>query len=195
MEKAAPAVTQNPPVDTWRFQRIAIAGITGALCGVYVRAFNFWQVGTADVARELLDLFGLPLLFVTVAVLSLVWLIVAVIALFRRRWRRMTSSILAIVTIAVGFSMVAAVPLFDPWFWYVIINKSKFEATVLGKVSVDSKPFAVIDEWDISTGLAGVSANHFIALVYDGSDGTPPDPSNQYQTHVYGHFYLRDHYE
>ena len=107
----------------------------------------------------------------------------------------MASSVLAIAAIFVSFWVIATLPLFDPWFWYVIVNRATFEANVLGKVSADGKPFAMIDEWDISTGLAGVSAAHFIALVYDGSDGTPLDPSNEYQRHVVGHFYLRDRYE
>ena len=70
---ATTIATQSLPGDTWRVRPIVIAGIVGASCGAHIRAFNFWQVGTADVARALLDLFGLPLILLVVMVLLLVW--------------------------------------------------------------------------------------------------------------------------
>lgn len=195
MAEVAATIGASPPGDTWRFRRILIAGITGALCGAYSRALNFWPVGTADLARGFLDLLGLPLLLLTVVVLPLLWFVVAAIAVFRREWRRMTSNILAIATIAVGPFAVGAVPWFDPWFWYVVLNEAELDAAARGKVPVGGEQYVVIGEWDISTGFAGASVNNFVALVYDGSDGTPTDPSNPYQKHVYGHFYLRHRYE
>src|SRR5271155_4311687 len=39
--------------------------------------------------------------------------------------------------------------------------------------------YAVVEIRDVSTGLAGLSPNHFIALVYDESDAVSLEPSER----------------
>jgi hypothetical protein len=85
--------------------------------------------------------------------------------------------------------------LFDPWFWYVIWNKSRFEASAANDAPPNGPRFAIIEERDVSTGIAGVTPNHFIALVYDESDAVDREPFDPTETRIYGHFFRRDYYQ
>jgi hypothetical protein len=82
--------------------------------------------------------------------------------------------------------------LFDPWFWYVIWNKSRFEASAANYAPANGPTFTIIEGRDVSTGIAGVNPNHFIALVCDESDAVGREPSDPTGTRIYGHFFGRD---
>ncbi|MGO6885624.1 MULTISPECIES: hypothetical protein [Rhizobium] len=93
------------------------------------------------------------------------------------------------------------VPLFDPWLWYVIFNKSRFEASAAASGSAQNG--TIIEGRDVSTGIAGAGYNHFVALIFSESD--PPKlvygdsdeeklAANSVLTHLYGNFYRRDEY-
>ena len=83
-------------------------------------------------------------------------LIAAGIALWRRHFRRVASSIFAIAVIPVGFVVVAKVPFFDPWFWYAMANRARFEAFVASGPPSNGSKYAVVEGRDVSTGLAGL---------------------------------------
>ncbi|AVA20387.1 MULTISPECIES: hypothetical protein [unclassified Rhizobium] len=175
---------------------MAIAGLLGAACGVCIRAFDFWSLGWADALRGLLDLFGVPLLFLAAVVTLFVWSISALIALCHRRFRGMASSVIAVVIVPVSVVTIGGAPLFDPWLWYVIFNKSSLEPAAAANGNPQNSPkFTIVEERDVSTGIAGVTSNHFITLIYSESDPGSWAPPDADVRHIYGNFYRRDEFE
>jgi hypothetical protein len=143
------------------------------------RALDFWPLGgggpLGNSVRALFDLSQM-LFFLPVAGFVLGLLIAAGVALWKRRIRRVASSIAAITAIPICFVVVARVPLFDPWLWYTIANRGRFEALAAGDSPPNAPKYAVIEIRDVSTGFVGLDPNHFVALIYDESDavGLPP---------------------
>ena len=115
----------------------------------------------------------LPLAFFVVGLL-----ISAGIALWRRHFRQMASSILAIAVIPICYVVIAKAPFFDPWLWYVIANHTRFEALAESNSPSSGPKFAVIETRDVSAGLV-INGNHFIDLVYDESDAIGLEPSER----------------
>jgi hypothetical protein len=154
---------------------------------------------------EILLLIVLPLAFFVVGLL-----ISAGIALWRRHFRQMASSILAIAVIPICYVVIAKTPFFDPWLWYVIANPARFEALAASNPPSSGPQFAVIEIRDVSAGLV-INGNHFIALVYDESDAVDLEPSERpsiWRTRtmfgamsfprgkrLYGHFFRVDEFE
>ncbi|HET6236345.1 MAG TPA: hypothetical protein VFE41_15505 [Acetobacteraceae bacterium] len=175
-------VSRYRPADGWRIRRIWIAAVFGVMLVGSHRILDFWPLGASgspgQVARALFDfsgvLFLLPLAGFVVGLL-----IAAGIALWRRHFRRVASNILAIAAIPVCILVVAKVPLFDPWLWYVIANRTRFEALAASGPPSNGPKYAVVEIRDGSTGLAGLSSNHFIVLVYDESDAVSLEPSER----------------
>jgi hypothetical protein len=189
------------PIDIWNVRRMVIAAFLGIACAAYHRALDFWPLDSANGLRGLLDLLGGPLLVLSVAGILFVWFIGALVALFRRRIRGMVSRLIAIIIVPVCFGTMITVPLFDPWLWYVIFNKSRFEASAAASGSAQNG--TIIEGRDVSTGIAGAGYNHFVALIFSESD--PPKlvygdseeeklAANSVLTHLYGNFYRRDEY-
>jgi hypothetical protein len=168
--------------DGWGTHRIWIAGSFGAMLAGSERILDFWPLpagGSLGLAlRALFDLsrvfFLLPLAGLVVGLL-----IAAGIALWRRHFRRMASSIFAIAAIPVCIVVVAKVPLFDPWLWYAIANRTRFEALAANGPPSNGPKYAVIEGRDVSTGLAGLNPNHFVFLIYDESDAVALEPSER----------------
>ncbi|MBB4237538.1 hypothetical protein [Rhizobium esperanzae] len=181
-----------------------IAACLGTTCAAYNRAFDFWPLDSTYELRGLFDLLGGPLLFLSVVGVLLVWFIGAFIALCRLRLRGMVSRLFAIIIVPVCFGTLINVPLFDPWLWYVIFNKSSLEAAAAASgSSQNGTKFSVIEGCDVSTGIAGLGVNHFVAVIYSESDphklvyGDSDEDklaSNAVLTHLYGNFYRRDEY-
>ena len=146
------------------------------------RILDFWPLGAGNslgyAIRGLLDL---VLLFLLLPLAGFVvgLLIAAVIALWRRHLRRMASSILAIAAIPVCITVVARVPLFDPWLWYTIANRTHFEALATNDPTSNEPKYAVVETRDVSTGFAGLNSNHFVVLIYDESDAIGLEPSKR----------------
>jgi hypothetical protein len=210
---SADTVLRHQPSDGWRTRRIWIAGVFGAMLAGSSRILDFWPLGASGsfrlALRELLELsqvfFLLPLAGFVVGLL-----IVAGIALWRRQFRRVASSIFAIMAIPVCFLIVARVPLFDPWLWYAIANGNRFETFATSDPPPNGPKYAKIEVRDVSTGFAGIDPNHFIALIYDESDAVGLEPSERpriWQTRtefgsplprgrrLYGHFFRVDIFE
>jgi len=145
------------------------------------RILDFWSLGAGGslhlAVRGLFELsqvfFLLPLAAFVVGLL-----IAGGIALWRRHFRRVASSISAIMAIPICFVVVAKVPLFDPWLWYAIANITRFEALAASDPRPNGPKYAEIEVRDVSTGLV-INGNHFIALVYDESDAVGLDPSER----------------
>jgi hypothetical protein len=146
------------------------------------RILDFWPLGASGSAafpiRAIFDLSRVPLLLPLAGFVAGL-LIAAGIALLRRRIRRMASSILAIAAIPVCFAVVAKVPIFDPWLWYAIANRNRFETLAASGPPSNGPKYAVIEIRDVSTGFAGVDPNHFIALIYDETDAVGLEPSER----------------
>jgi hypothetical protein len=144
--------------------------------------FDFWSLGPSGsfghTVRALLDL-SRVLLFLPLAALIVGLLIAAGIALWRRHFRRMASSIFAIAAIPVCIVVAAAMPLFDPWLWYAIANRTRFEAFAASDSPSNGPKYAEVEGRDVSTGLAGLNPNHFVFLIYDESDAVGLEPSER----------------
>lgn len=180
----------------WNIPRIAIGGALGVTCAAYIRAFDFWPLGYADELRELLDLLGFPALCLAIVGVFIFWVISAIVAFYQRRLRDVMSSILAITIVPASVVLLLVAPIFDPWLWYVVFNKSRFEATAaMNSSAQNGRKYFIVEERDITTGMAGVTTNHFVALIYSEGDPATPDSTNSVLTHIYGNFYRRDEFQ
>ena len=193
------SATASLPRDAWHVRRMVAACLLGTACAVYIRIFDFWPLGGGGLAGELRGLLDFPgslLLFLPTYFMVFIWFVSAIVALFRRHIRLMASNVIATALAFGCLATVITVPIFDPWFWYVVINKPRLEALVAANQATGTSPrSAIIDEWDVSTGFAGVSPNHFIALIYDENDGADIEVSDAIRKHLYSHFYRRDTYQ
>jgi hypothetical protein len=168
--------------DGWGTRRIWIAGTLGAMLAGSRRTLDFWSLGAGGslhlALRGLLELSAvfslLPLAGFVVGLL-----IAAGIALWSCHFRRAASSIFAIAAIPACFAIVAKAPLFDPWIWYAMANSTRFEALAASDPPPSGPKYAQIEVRDVSTGMAGLGPNHFIALIYDESDAVGLDPSQR----------------
>lgn len=106
-------------------------------------------------------------------------LIAAGIALWHLHVRRTASSIAAIIAIPICLTVVARVSLFDPWFWYALANRTRFEALAASDSPSKGPKYTVVVGRDVSTGLAGLSPNHLVLIIYDESDAVGLDPSER----------------
>jgi hypothetical protein len=175
-------VSRYQKADRWGTRRIWIAGAFGAMLAGSQWILDFWPLGAGGslghAVRAILDLsrvlFLLPLAGFVVGLL-----IAAGIALWRRHFRRVASSIFAIAAIPVCMVIVAKVPLFDPWLWYTIANRTRFEALAASGPPSNGPKYAVVEIRDVSTGFAGIDPNHFIALIYDESEAVGLEPSER----------------
>ena len=210
IDRSAEPVSRYQPADGWGTRRIWIAGAVGAMLAGSQRLLDFWPLGAAgSLSLGLRGLFELSGVFLLLPLAGFVvgLLIAAGAALWRRHFRRVASSIFAIAAIPICFVAVAKVPLFDPWLWYAIANGTRFEALAASDPSSNGPKYALIETWDVSTGLAGAGLNHFIALIYDESDAVGLEPSQRpsiWQTRtefgspiprgrrLYGHFFRVD---
>jgi hypothetical protein len=179
----------HQPLDRWGIHRIWIACACSAALASSPWMINFLPLGASGLLWpngsggslqgairplfEILVLIFLPLPFFVVGLL-----ISAGAALWHRHFRRMASSLLAIAVIPICYLVVAKVPFFDPWPWYVIANHTRFEALAASNSPSSGPKFAVIEIRDVSAGLV-INGNHFIALVYDESDAVGLEPSER----------------
>jgi hypothetical protein len=174
--------SQYQPADTWRTRRIWIGGIFGAKLAGSHRILDFWPLGGSgslgSTITELLDLAG-PLFLLPLAGLVVGLLIAAGIALWHGHVRRMASSVAAIIAIPICMMIIAKVSLFDPWFWYAMADRTRFEAIAASGAPANGPKYAVLEGRDVSTGLAGLGPNHFVLLIYDESDAVGLDPSER----------------
>ncbi|MDK4715933.1 hypothetical protein [Rhizobium sp. CNPSo 4039] len=185
-----------PQIDVWNIRSIAVAGLLGVTCAAYIRVFDFWPVGSNDELRGSLDLFGFPVFLMLVAGMLFFWVIRAFVDLFYRRFRGALSSFVAIAIVPASLMAIVSAPIFDPWLWYVVCNKSSFESTAAVNGSVQNgQRVALIEERDITTGIAGVTTNHFVALIYSEGDPADLESPNSVVTHIYGSFYRRDEFQ
>jgi hypothetical protein len=175
-------------------RRPLTAGVLGTACAFHLLILDFWPLDFLGQSRTVFDLLGIPLFLLT-GVAFMYWVVRTVVALFRCQFLRMASGMTALIALPAAFFVITAVPLFDPWLWYVVYNKSQFEAFAAKDTTPNGPRFAVIEERDVSTGIAGVAPNHFIALIYDEGDGVGREPSDPTGTRIYGHFFRRDYYQ
>jgi len=170
---------------------VTIGGAVGFIDAAVIRALDFWPVGLASNLRELIDLLGTPLLLLSTLIALLSFLGGAIISLYRRRFRRMASSLAAIAVVPLCFLTVVRATIFDPWLWYVVLNKSDFDALAAGRENM--QPLMVMR--DVSTGIAGLNSNHFIEIIYSESNIDGHRTAHSVTTHLYGNFYRRDESE
>jgi hypothetical protein len=168
--------------DGWGTRRIWIAGTLGAMLAGSRRILDFWSLGAGGslhlALRGLLELSQVFLLL-PLAGFVVGLLVAAGIALWSRHFRRVASSIVAIAAIPACFVIVANAPLFDPWIWYAMANSTRFEALAASDPAANGPKYAQIEVRDVSTGMAGLGPNHFIALIYDESDAVGLEPSQR----------------
>jgi hypothetical protein len=197
----------------WGTGRIWLAGALGAMLASSRRILSFWPVDTGgSLGVGLRSFFESSQLFVVLplaAVVIIILLIAAGIALWRCHFRRVASSISAIMAIPICFVIVAKVPLFDPWFWYVIANRTRFEALAASSQPSNEPKYAVVEIRNVSLSFPGFVPDRFVVLIYDESDAVGLDPSERpliwrsrtefgypisRARRLYGHFFLVDEY-
>lgn len=83
------------------------------------------------------------------------------------------------MAIPICLTVVVRVSLFDPWFWYALAKRTRFEALAARDSPSRGSEYAVVAGADVSTGLAGLTPSHFIVLIYDESDAVGLDPSER----------------
>lgn len=190
-------VSRYRPADGWRTRRIWIAGAFGATFPASQRILDFWPLGAGGSLghawRALFDLSRVPLML-PLAGLAVGLLIAAGIALWRRQGRRMASSIFAIAAISFCMVVVADVPLFDPWLWYALANRTRFEALAASApLRTDrntrcSKPWTFQQAWLASTLIISyfsftVKAMPSVLSRPSGLASGGPEPSTPSATH------------
>lgn len=211
---SADLIPRHRREDGWGTHRIWVAGALGAMLSGGHRILDFWPLGAAGslsfALRGLFDLSGF-LFFLLALPCIVVGLLIAVgIALWRHHFRRVASSIFALAAIPACFVAVAKMPLFDPWVWYAFANSTRFEALAASNPLSNRQKYAVIEAWDVSTGLA-IGPPHFITLIYDESDAIGLEPSKRPSiwqsrttyaakplprgTRLYGHLFRVDEFE
>jgi hypothetical protein len=139
---------------------------------ILYRTVDFWplpgpQYSIAGPARGLLDVFLRPIVTLTIFVFLVCLVIVLGFALIRRHFRKalsFASALGAVVLILV----IANLPVFDPYFWYVLCNKTRLEETANVMMAAQARHFAVVEDWDVSTGLA-IDPPTFVSIVHDQS--------------------------
>lgn len=174
--------------NAWNIRRIIFALLVGTMIAGYDKAFDFWQTDPADRLRDFCDL-AILLIFPAVILTMFVWLISALIALFSRNVRGAFSSIIAIVIIPVWVKSLLAMPLVDPWYWYITFNRVDFEKQAAVHISSNEVGYIVLEERDITTGLAGVSQNTFVKLIYSDADPEILTATLTGARHIQGKFY------
>ena len=178
----ADVVDQSRPRDEWGTRRIWIAGAFGTIFSGSQLILDFWPLGPSNslgfTLRGLFDLFTF-FLILPLAGLVVGLVIAAGVALWRRHFRRLASSILAIAALPICVLVIAKVPVFDPWLWYAMANSARFETLVESNPSSAGSRYAIVEVRDVSTGLAGLNPNHFIAIIYDESDAIGLEPSER----------------
>lgn len=170
------SVAHRQRSDRWDALRIWLAGAFGVLLAANGRLLDFLQAGGGFAGLlNFTEILLVPVLFLLI-VLGL--LVEAGVTLWWRQYRRAASSILAIMAIPVCAVVIARAPLFDPWLWYAVANKGRFEALAIHDPPPNGPKYAKTEVWDLSSGLA-VNGNHFAALVYDESDAVALQPSER----------------
>ncbi|TPM92183.1 hypothetical protein FJ977_29815 [Mesorhizobium sp. B2-1-3A] len=168
---------------------MAIGAVLGFVCAIAIRALDFWPVERASDLRAFVGLLGIPLLLLVILTALLACLVAALVSLCRRQFRRMASGFVGIAVILLCFLTVVRAPLFDPWLWYVILDKSRLDT------EAGAYKQTIIEERDVSTGLAGLNPAHVIDLIYSESNIDGQKTSNSSTTHLYGNFYRRDEFD
>lgn len=180
---SAKAVSRYQAADGWRTRWIWVAGALGVMLAGSRRILSFWSFDAGgSLGYELRSLFEFSQVFFVLPLAAFViigLLIAAGIALWRRHFRRVASSIFAIAAISICFVVVAKVPLFDPWLWYVIANRTHFEALAASGPSSNEPKYAVVETRDVSISFPGIGPDHSIVLIYDESDAVGLDPSER----------------
>ena len=176
-DPSAAPVSRQQPADRWGIHRIWIAGALAAMLGGSRWVLGFWSLGTPSSPRGVFE-DSQVLLLLALAGVVVGLSIAAAVAVWRRHFRRATSSVAAIAAIPICFLIVTRVPLFDPWLWYAIVHRSRFEALAANAAASNEPKYAVIEWRDVSTGLV-IEPNHFVALIYDESDALALEPSQR----------------
>lgn len=174
--------SRDRPADAWRTRRIWVGSAFGVMLAGSQRILDFWSLGASgSLGNAMRGLFNLATTFLLLPVAGFVvgLLIAAGIALWHLHARRMASSIAAILAIPICLTVVARVSLFDPWFWYVLANRTGFDALAASGSLSKGPKYAVVAGSDVSTGLAGLNPNHFVLIIYDGTDAVGLDPSER----------------
>jgi hypothetical protein len=216
---SADPVSRYEPSDGWGGQRIWIAGACGAMLAGSRWILDFWPLGArGSLGQALRTLFNFSrvLLLLPLAGFVVVLLIVAGVAWWHGHFRRGASSIFAIAAIPACFLLVAKGPIFDPWLWYAIASRTRFEALATNGPLSNEPKYALLEIRDVATSMAGIGPNHFVALIYDESDAIglePPERPAIWRTRsrslwpalgpisipkgrrLYGHFFRVDDFE
>lgn len=178
-------------IDRWHRRRIFIAFILATVWSISVNLDEFWpsspQSSAGHDAASLIVLAGELLLLPAI----LCWMVSGVISIFRRKWRLLTSNILAIA-VSVGCCLaIARLPVFSPWYWYVRSNEMQLITTAMSKMPSRDVPeieYRSVETRDVSDNFAGF-ANHFVELIYSDIAG---QTKFGIISHLYGNFYRFD---
>jgi hypothetical protein len=100
------------------------------------------------------------------------------IELVRLRFRRLFSLACAVIAMHLIFFTIARITIFSPYYWYFLLNQSRFEGAVEARTRPGSPAFVKLEQRNVSTGLA-INAPTFTAIVYDESDELGHTPAER----------------
>jgi hypothetical protein len=155
---------------TWRPLWWSVAG--ACVSAFWIHYMRFAPVTAQSVASSVLKFtVGVALWLGTPAFLgyALFLPLRMMVALARLRFRRALSLACAIAVIPLVFVGLVRLIIFDPWYWYVLLNQSRFATEARAASSSGPPAFAILEDRDVSVGLA-TNPPLFAAVVYDESD-------------------------
>ena len=184
---------------TWRSLWLAIA--VTALNAALIQFVGFVSLGPIHFLLEISSDLGVLCL----CVLAVGILFGLVVAIVRLRLRRVISLGCAMASMPLIMLTVFSVPVFSPYYWYVMVNQSRFESAVKAAKQPKGRAFIILGMRDVSTGSV-INPPTFASIVYDQSDElerTPVQQSPEWKAHnhsysptaysahhLYGRFYL-----
>jgi hypothetical protein len=191
-EADAPVVVKQTPVDprpvgyAWLLFLLAIP--PACVIAVTRQLGDFMPAGSELGLTLLALLCGLALI-----IFALVLVVLLAVAVAKGRSRRTVYYLLEILAAGLSVWAVLRLTAFDPYYWHVKQNESRFDQIIKEKTHAGVPACIKLEERDVSQGLV-VNGNTFAAIVYSSSEdlGGPAKFKPYFQPDWRPSFYPKD---
>jgi hypothetical protein len=123
---------------------LAIAGATASVVGIQFLNFVPVSPGPVGAVRDVFNIL-LPLGVLILIAFTLVLIVWMIVALVRRRFRQLLSLLCAVVVIPLIICGGLRLAFFDPYYWYVMLNSSRFEREIKAKTQAGVPAFVKLE--------------------------------------------------